>query len=200
MDPRVAWIQPEQKGPANALWMRVWETSQRRNHCHQMGVNAPALLAGFIKPLTLFPASTSGKAYGNRCFNGGDPVRTPNPRSGPPAPCVTPAGTDGLDSLSAGDSETDSPKSDTSSGTSDSMNTLPAKLHFNFTEHMHNVNNTLQHFQTHIVTDNQPKYHPGRKRSDKASGMNSFLSHTGGGNYFCGTPWASRRYSPGING
>lgn len=28
MDPRVAWIQPEQKGPANALWMRVWETSQ----------------------------------------------------------------------------------------------------------------------------------------------------------------------------
>ncbi|XP_075868179.1 terminal nucleotidyltransferase 4A isoform X2 [Nelusetta ayraudi] len=28
MDPRVAWIQPEQKGPANALWMQVWETSQ----------------------------------------------------------------------------------------------------------------------------------------------------------------------------
>lgn len=28
MDPRVAWIQPEQKGPANALWMHVWETSQ----------------------------------------------------------------------------------------------------------------------------------------------------------------------------
>ncbi|XP_024113612.1 terminal nucleotidyltransferase 4A isoform X1 [Oryzias melastigma] len=28
MDPRVAWIQPEQKGPANTLWMYVWETSQ----------------------------------------------------------------------------------------------------------------------------------------------------------------------------
>ncbi|AWP04891.1 putative non-canonical poly(A) RNA polymerase PAPD7 [Scophthalmus maximus] len=28
MDPRIAWIQPEQKGPANALWMHVWETSQ----------------------------------------------------------------------------------------------------------------------------------------------------------------------------
>lgn len=28
MDPRVAWIQPEQKGPANALWMHVWQTSQ----------------------------------------------------------------------------------------------------------------------------------------------------------------------------
>ncbi|KAK2830123.1 hypothetical protein Q5P01_018054 [Channa striata] len=28
MDPRVAWIQPEQKGPANLLWMHVWHTSQ----------------------------------------------------------------------------------------------------------------------------------------------------------------------------
>ncbi|KAF7686335.1 hypothetical protein HF521_015697 [Silurus meridionalis] len=36
MDPRVAWIQPEQKGPANALWMHVWETSQgiRTNSAH----------------------------------------------------------------------------------------------------------------------------------------------------------------------
>ncbi|XP_032075376.1 terminal nucleotidyltransferase 4A isoform X1 [Thamnophis elegans] len=31
MDPRVAWIQPEQKGPANALWMQIWETSQGRS-------------------------------------------------------------------------------------------------------------------------------------------------------------------------
>ncbi|XP_035020533.1 terminal nucleotidyltransferase 4A isoform X1 [Hippoglossus stenolepis] len=28
MDPRTAWIQPEQKGPANSLWMHIWETSQ----------------------------------------------------------------------------------------------------------------------------------------------------------------------------
>ncbi|XP_048371876.1 terminal nucleotidyltransferase 4A isoform X2 [Sphaerodactylus townsendi] len=30
MDARVAWIQPEQKGPANALWMRVWRAAQGR--------------------------------------------------------------------------------------------------------------------------------------------------------------------------
>ncbi|XP_056597989.1 terminal nucleotidyltransferase 4A isoform X1 [Triplophysa dalaica] len=50
MDPRVAWIQPEQKGPANALWMRVWETSQvnrintgqHHNHHHNICVNSPA--------------------------------------------------------------------------------------------------------------------------------------------------------------
>ncbi|KAJ7994914.1 hypothetical protein DPEC_G00254450 [Dallia pectoralis] len=28
MDPRIAWFQPEQLGPANALWMRIWETTQ----------------------------------------------------------------------------------------------------------------------------------------------------------------------------
>lgn len=28
MDPGTTWIQPEQKGPANSLWMHIWETSQ----------------------------------------------------------------------------------------------------------------------------------------------------------------------------
>lgn len=28
MNPRTAWIQPEQQGPANSLWMHIWETSQ----------------------------------------------------------------------------------------------------------------------------------------------------------------------------
>ncbi|XP_047218167.1 terminal nucleotidyltransferase 4A-like [Girardinichthys multiradiatus] len=28
MDPRTVWIQPEQNGPANSLWMHFWETSR----------------------------------------------------------------------------------------------------------------------------------------------------------------------------
>uniref|UniRef100_UPI00398E8CBB terminal nucleotidyltransferase 4B n=1 Tax=Pristiophorus japonicus TaxID=55135 RepID=UPI00398E8CBB len=28
MDPRLAWFQPEQLGPANILWMQIWETTQ----------------------------------------------------------------------------------------------------------------------------------------------------------------------------
>uniref|UniRef100_A0A674BAK2 Terminal nucleotidyltransferase 4A n=1 Tax=Salmo trutta TaxID=8032 RepID=A0A674BAK2_SALTR len=28
MDPRIAWFQPEQRGPANSLWMQIWETTQ----------------------------------------------------------------------------------------------------------------------------------------------------------------------------
>ncbi|XP_042202903.1 terminal nucleotidyltransferase 4A-like [Callorhinchus milii] len=48
MDPRVAWIQPEQKGPANALWMQIWETSQgvrsaARHQQHLLCGNSPAL-------------------------------------------------------------------------------------------------------------------------------------------------------------
>lgn len=28
MDPRIAWFQPEQRGPANSLWMQIWEATQ----------------------------------------------------------------------------------------------------------------------------------------------------------------------------
>nr|XP_033785633.1 terminal nucleotidyltransferase 4A isoform X2 [Geotrypetes seraphini] len=55
MDPRVAWIQPEQTGPANALWMQIWETSQgvrarrgvgsaRRSPLHYLCLNSLARL------------------------------------------------------------------------------------------------------------------------------------------------------------
>ncbi|XP_076972937.1 terminal nucleotidyltransferase 4A isoform X2 [Tamandua tetradactyla] len=48
MDPRVAWIQPEQKGPANALWMQIWETSQGvgrggSGYASYFCLNSPAL-------------------------------------------------------------------------------------------------------------------------------------------------------------
>ncbi|XP_048067476.1 terminal nucleotidyltransferase 4A-like isoform X3 [Megalobrama amblycephala] len=212
MDPRVAWIQPEQKGPANALWMRVWETSQRRNHCHTLRVNTPALAAGFIKQLTLVPTNTVVKPINNRTnqpCNDGSAMRSPYACSDPAPPYVTPVEVNGCDSLSplsSGDSESDSPTSDSSSTTGDGMSANPAKLHFNFTEHIHNVNNCLQqHYQrlqTQIMMDNQLKNHTGLRRQDnKAStyGLNYFLSYSND-RYLSGTPWATRRYSLGING
>ncbi|XP_016386819.1 non-canonical poly(A) RNA polymerase PAPD7-like isoform X2 [Sinocyclocheilus rhinocerous] len=135
-------------------------------------------------------------------------MRSTNAFSDPAPPCVTPIGVNGCDSspLSSGDSESDSPTSDSSSATSDSMSAHPTKLHFNFSEHLHNFNNSLQqHYQrlhTQIIMDNHLKHHPVRKRSDnKAStyGMNYFMSHSNG-SHLCGTPWATRRYSPGVNG
>ncbi|KAF7658408.1 hypothetical protein LDENG_00013160 [Lucifuga dentata] len=34
MDPRIAWFQPEQCGPANNLWMQIWETTQGLGYLH----------------------------------------------------------------------------------------------------------------------------------------------------------------------
>uniref|UniRef100_A0A8D0AHR7 Terminal nucleotidyltransferase 4A n=1 Tax=Sander lucioperca TaxID=283035 RepID=A0A8D0AHR7_SANLU len=69
MDPRVAWIQPEQKGPANALWMHVWETSQGvrtlsaqhqlHNQNHNQCVNYAAL--DVLKNVATAVASSKSK-------------------------------------------------------------------------------------------------------------------------------------------
>uniref|UniRef100_A0A8C4ILH0 Terminal nucleotidyltransferase 4B n=1 Tax=Dicentrarchus labrax TaxID=13489 RepID=A0A8C4ILH0_DICLA len=34
MDPRISWFQPEQRGPANNLWMQIWETTQGIGYLH----------------------------------------------------------------------------------------------------------------------------------------------------------------------
>ncbi|MED6283522.1 Terminal nucleotidyltransferase 4A [Characodon lateralis] len=34
MDPRIAWFQPEQRGPANNLWVQIWETTQGFGYLH----------------------------------------------------------------------------------------------------------------------------------------------------------------------
>lgn len=73
MDPRVAWIQPEQKGPANALWMQIWETSQGvgrggSGFASYFCLNSPAL-------------DTAAAAWrGRRC----PPRRPRRPRRAPP--------------------------------------------------------------------------------------------------------------------
>ncbi|XP_061601692.1 terminal nucleotidyltransferase 4B [Cololabis saira] len=37
MDPRIAWFQPEQRGPANNLWLQIWETTQGLGYLHVHG-------------------------------------------------------------------------------------------------------------------------------------------------------------------
>uniref|UniRef100_A0A667XNX4 polynucleotide adenylyltransferase n=1 Tax=Myripristis murdjan TaxID=586833 RepID=A0A667XNX4_9TELE len=81
MDPRVAWIQPEQKGPANALWMHVWETSQgvrphsaqqqqhhNQNQNHNQCVNYPASdvfknVAAVVASSTSLCSSSNGNVH-----------------------------------------------------------------------------------------------------------------------------------------
>lgn len=42
MDPRIAWFQPEQRGPANNLWMQIWETTQGLGYLHVNNIHAAA--------------------------------------------------------------------------------------------------------------------------------------------------------------
>ncbi|KAM6899803.1 terminal nucleotidyltransferase 4A [Xenentodon cancila] len=75
MDPRVAWIQPEQKGPANALWMHAWETSQGvrtlsaqqqlHNQNHNQCVNYAALDALKNVASAVAPSKSSCSGKGN---------------------------------------------------------------------------------------------------------------------------------------
>ncbi|XP_072535068.1 terminal nucleotidyltransferase 4A-like [Salminus brasiliensis] len=212
MDPRLAWIQPEQKGPANALWMRVWETSQglrtgtHRAHSPTMASALPKSSPAVVPPVLGFPGHnhlSNGSAASSSFCTPVDNAAT-GERKGPQKDgSVSPA--------ESVDSETDSPRSD-SSGTC-------AKLHFNFAEHLHNINNQLHnrrhhqqlhphslqpHFHRHFPSpDLQQNHHQARKKSDnKAStyGINYLLSHSNTNHFCSGTPWKTRRYGPGING
>ncbi|XP_035147685.3 terminal nucleotidyltransferase 4A isoform X1 [Callithrix jacchus] len=82
MDPRVAWIQPEQKGPANALWMQIWETSQ--------GVGRGG--SGFASYFCLnSPALDTAAAAGAAGRGGGGGLGPALPAASPPPPTPGPA-------------------------------------------------------------------------------------------------------------
>ncbi|XP_035173704.1 terminal nucleotidyltransferase 4A isoform X3 [Oxyura jamaicensis] len=91
MDPRVAWIQPEQKGPANALWMQIWETSQGvggrgggAGFPHYLCLNSPAL-----DPAAAAAAS-SPPPRGHGCARLGAPGPGCCSSSSPPSPSPSP--------------------------------------------------------------------------------------------------------------
>ncbi|TSL82494.1 Non-canonical poly(A) RNA polymerase PAPD7 [Bagarius yarrelli] len=225
MDPRVAWIQPEQKGPANALWMHIWETShglRTTNTSPNPRLN-PAMAPGLVKtnssgcisphtvqvsPNFLLPPPFDHRnltALNGTCIGAGKP--SASPKNGSLSP-----------SSSSLDSETDSPKSDSCDSTS--THHPHPRLVFSFNEQLHNINDYLPqhqqqhlHLQAHLHHHRHPSqhfpqvpeyhHHPARKKSDNktcTNGVNYLLSNSNG-NLFChGTPWKTRRYSPGVNG
>ncbi|KAM6135254.1 LOW QUALITY PROTEIN: terminal nucleotidyltransferase 4A [Pterocles gutturalis] len=91
MDPRVAWIQPEQKGPANALWMQIWETSQGvggrggASFPHYLCLNSPALDSAAVaaaSPPRGHSCVRLGAPGGGTCCSSSSP---PSPSPSPPA-------------------------------------------------------------------------------------------------------------------
>ncbi|KAI6075428.1 Non-canonical poly(A) RNA polymerase PAPD7 isoform X2 [Aix galericulata] len=96
MDPRVAWIQPEQKGPANALWMQIWETSQGvggrggAGFPHYLCLNSPALDPAAASSAAAAAASSPPPPRGHGCARLGAPGPGCCSSSSPPSPSPSP--------------------------------------------------------------------------------------------------------------
>ncbi|XP_066539579.1 terminal nucleotidyltransferase 4A-like isoform X2 [Hoplias malabaricus] len=237
MDPRLSWIQPEQKGPANALWMRVWETSQGlRTNCPSspsMATVFPALAKSSVAAAAGFnglqqhhkhhphlangsASSSSSSSNGNATANGN--LSPPLLDNVPVLDLKCPQKDGSHSPAESADSETDSPEPECPAW---------AKLHFNFAEQLHNINNYLhiRRHQQHLQLQHQPSHHhhqlqphfhrhflpadiqqARRNKDNKAStyGINYLLSNSNQNSNHnhssLGTPWKRRRYSPAING
>ncbi|KAG7235256.1 hypothetical protein INR49_002861 [Caranx melampygus] len=230
MDPRTAWIQPEQKGPANSLWMHIWETSQGfgansgiDNHLHHQrnfaaqNSNSTDSNGEYCKNVAPPPGVVFGKRDG-----GGD--RGSVRRKGSLSP-----------SSSSLDSEAESCSPSGSSLQIDNLNVSEEAHRFlHYGEHELNENNLRQQYppppfhtvQQHCRSMQQPNGHTptgmknqlgnkhhhyqshssGRRRhlnrANTFHGINPLLSYGCNGHYVDSpcSLWKTRRYSPGING
>lgn len=187
MDPRIAWFQPEQRGPANNLWMQIWETTQGLGYLH---VNNSYTTGSQSTP--------SLKATVN----------------GSPAAVLSRNGT--LDSnTSSGEERTQGMSTSLGNGgTLEQRDFIPLETnsnHNNRASGRGGVGGGGQQQGSGVavlwrgVTDGHPNK---RKRDNKAStfGFNSSLLNsdsgpdTGDYGGYTGTPWKVRNYSEGIVG
>ncbi|XP_052015474.1 terminal nucleotidyltransferase 4A isoform X1 [Apodemus sylvaticus] len=196
MDPRVAWIQPEQKGPANALWMQIWETSQG------VGRGGSGFASYFCLNSPALDTAAAPGAAGRAAPAAGGPGPAPAASSPPPAPgpaALPPAlltalgpAADGprrlhkspslsssSSSSSNAESGTESPGCSSSSSSSTSLGRAGSgRTFFSFADgaaHAHSG----PRGPTPVGSPPQHQFHPGRrKRENKAStyGLNYLLS------------------------
>lgn len=200
MDPRIAWFQPEQRGPANNLWMRIWETTQgfsylHVNSCYTAGAPSTPSLKATVN-------GAPGAAVASR-HGGFDTSTAPTPTSTAP----TTGGEDGTRTMS------------TSAGSgvlAEQRDFIPLESNCNYNKRVPGrgslgVGGEQQQQQQQGsggstlwrgVTDGHPNK---RKRDNKAStfGFNTSLltgSNTGSCDDYTGTPWKVRNYSEGVVG
>uniref|UniRef100_A0A3Q3JXC9 Terminal nucleotidyltransferase 4B n=1 Tax=Monopterus albus TaxID=43700 RepID=A0A3Q3JXC9_MONAL len=188
MDPRIAWFQPEQRGPANNLWMQIWETTQGLGFLNvNNGYTTGPQVTSSLKATFNW---ASGAVFTSR--NG---VLDSDTGSGE-------ARTQGM-STSIGDGEI-----------TEQRDFIPLETnsnHNNRASGRGGVGGGGQQQSSGVavlwrgLTDGHPNK---RKRDNKAStfGFNSRLlnsssgSNTGIRGGYTGTPWKVRNYSEGISG
>ncbi|XP_028257771.1 terminal nucleotidyltransferase 4B [Parambassis ranga] len=185
MDPRIAWFQPEQRGPANNLWMQIWETTQGLGYLH---VN---------NSYTTGSQSTSSlKATVNGASGA---VHTS--RNGVPA-----------SNTGSGEAKTQGMSASVREELTEQRDFIPLETNSNHNNRAPGRGGVGGGGQQGSgvavlwrgVTDGHPNK---RKRDNKAStfGFNSSLLNSDSGpntsyNGYTGTPWKDRNYSEGIIG
>lgn len=146
MDLRTAWIQPEQNGPANSLWMHIWETSRGfgansgiDNHLHQRNFPAPGANSSYSNGENCKNvALPSGIAFGKLSKRDRGGERGSVRRKGSLSP-----------SSSSLDSEAESCSPSGSSLQIDNLNVAEEASRFlHYGEHEFNGNNFIQHYLT----------------------------------------------------
>lgn len=181
MDPRIAWFQPEQRGPANNLWMQIWETTQglsylRVNNSFTSGSQSTASVNGA-------PCAVLTGRNGALDSSGGE-ARTQG--------MSTPMGDGGI-----------------STEQRDFIPLERNSNHNNRAGGRGGVGGGQQGSGVAVLWRGLTDGHPNkRKRDNKAStfGFNASLlingsgSNTGGYNDYTSTPWKTRNYSEGIVG
>ncbi|XP_054841146.1 terminal nucleotidyltransferase 4A isoform X2 [Eublepharis macularius] len=194
MDPRVAWIQPEQKGPANALWMQIWETSQGRAGSPSPGP-PPSPSPPFAPRFSLCLLGAAAAPAPRSEPASPSAAASPQPAASPPALLLLPpADAPRLLLL---------PKAQPASAAAPSGPGPPSGQA------------APEKAEQREAAAPRHHYHPGRrKRQNKAStyGMNYLLGGAAGPGAASpplppplrrpapGTPWKRRPYRPGIHG
>ncbi|XP_041794164.1 terminal nucleotidyltransferase 4B [Chelmon rostratus] len=188
MDPRIAWFQPEQRGPANNLWMQIWETTQGLGYLHVN--NSYTTGSQSTSSLKATVNGVSGAVLTSR--NGAPDSNTGSGE----------ARTQGM-STSMGNGEIPEQR--------DFIPLETNSNHNNRAAGRGDVGGGGQQQGSGVavlwrgLTDGHPNK---RKRDNKAStfGFNSSLlnsgsgPNTGGYDGYTGTPWKVRNYSEGIVG
>lgn len=209
MDPRIGWIQPEQKGPANSLWMQVWETSQAKSSTdtyrsfYQHNASTAAMSCGFYKNV---PGAPLEKCTDGVAVPSGEDRRVRRKASLSP-------------SSSSQDSEAESSPVD--SLQIDNLNIAnEAGQYRHIGEQTYSVHNHRyrQHLlqsapqkcrrqhsnHTPSVINNQHHAHSGRRKNvnpTTTTELCHLFPNANNGNYPSSwTLWKTRKYSPGVNG
>lgn len=172
MDPRIAWFQPEQRGPANSLWMQIWETTQGlgnlyfNNNCNTGSLSGTSSLS---------PKSNINGTLGNviSCKNGA--VTNSEPRN---------------QGMSNSTKDRD---------VVEQRDFIPLETNNNHNNRS-SLGRGSGGWQVGTRVSGVSGHPNKRKRDNKAStyGFNSSLE-TGGCGY-TGTPWKVKNYSEGILG